>query len=38
MAGYDYAKFVGDFGKRTLENNKIINDLRSQDIRDEKKK
>ena len=38
MAGYDYAKFVGDFGKRTLENNKIINDLRSQDIRDEKKR
>lgn len=37
MAGYDYAKFVGDFGKRTLENNEIINDLRSQDISDKKK-
>ena len=32
MAGYDYAKFVSDFGNRTLENCRMINAARSNDI------
>ena len=37
MAGYNYAKFISDFGGRTLENIQVIDDLRAKDIAGNKK-
>ena len=37
MAGYNYAKFISDFGGRTLENIQVIDDLREKDIAGNKK-
>ena len=37
MAGYNYAKFISDFGGRTLENIPVIDDLRANDIAGNKK-
>lgn len=33
MAGYNYAKFISDFGGRTLENIQVIDDVNYPPLR-----